>query len=414
MPLEIGLAIVYGLGISIFILALAYMLSSFFYSDFLRAWVKKELADLLFFFGICILLLALFSVLQIKPLSKDQIPFYSGYLSNAKNVHPKIEIDQNISSIKDFLSSQAKMLIKNTFYYLKFSTFNYNYQKGLSTNYLISSSFGAYSYTEGKSYGYGTNLILSQLFFALDFCFSLILLLEGVFAIVMFLSALIVNFLLPFGILLRFIPITKKLGAIIVGYSLSFIFIFPLAVSLSSELFDYSLKLAQQKKFVNLAKELNFPDTELPKKSTLSVWAFALAPLYKFDSSVIAYLIALALSLLGVPIGSPVPNAPDLPTPLLEGSLWSSFIQFLINFAKIYVPIAVGNDIRKTTIFPEHQIIEDFYEPLVEFVLPNLMLIALLIFICIIFQFTFTIILGRQFSSVLGQEGYLFALQRLI
>ncbi|MEM3362513.1 MAG: hypothetical protein QXV83_03945 [Candidatus Anstonellaceae archaeon] len=410
MFFDIYSAIIYGTLISTFILAIAFLFANFFSSSFLKVWVKKELADLFFFFGVCIVIIFIFNFFKVNESRFGDFSFYSYNFGSPP--YPKIAN----KTILSYLLEQSSILIKNSFLFSKFSTFNYNFQAGLSTNKLIGLSFFAYSYTEGKSYSYGTNLILSQLMYAIDFCFSLILLIRGTFNIVLFLAFLSFNFLLPLGVLLRFIPFTKKIGGFILGYTLSFIFIFPLSVDLSSALFDYSIKLAEDKKFVDYSNKLDFPDIELPDYSSLEAWAYLLSPFYVMDTAIPAQDIAQLINLLfpAIPPGEAEPKTQDILSPIIRGKPIASFIQAVINLIRAIIPTIIGDGIRSYGVFPPQQIVEDFYVPLVKFVLPNLVLVALLSFSCIIMQFTFTIVLGKQFSAILGQEGNLFALQRLL
>ncbi|MFN3909646.1 MAG: hypothetical protein ACK4J0_00225 [Candidatus Anstonellaceae archaeon] len=389
-----------GTALSSLIVALTYMIGSLFSSEPLKGWARKEIADLLF----------------IVPLFYILVFFLSNFSSD-----DQINIVSNSFGPESFfykdLTNFSTQLITNVFYFSAVSSYNYNYQVGLSVSDLVPISipqwfnFGG-GLSSSQYPGYGSNIILNQLFFGIDYCFNILFLLNSIFLIFSFLVLISINFLLPLGIFLRVFPFTKKAGGFIVGYCLAVLFVFPFAAQLSAGLSSLVLEKAKKDGFISSIPNLEYSDRPPIKNLNAElIRNYILSPFYIIPTSVIANAIASLLAFIGVPPGFSIDNFFQLlvsaSTPIAQ------IIQYIINLVKKIIPIAIGGTYPKYAKSTA-DIIKSYYKPIVTNILPTLSLYFLVILLSVIFQLTLTIVLGRNLSNFFGQEGQLYALYKIL
>jgi len=393
------------------VLGISYMFAKLFNSDMFAAWTKKEIAEL--FFSIILIFVLLVYINQTN-----------------KPINDLIETKQqevNITIFKSIFFGAAKALTKNVYYYSIVSTYNSNYNLGLNLGELVDIPFTVGYNRESSIYpGYGSNFLLNQLYFGIDSAFNILFFLLATKEVYDYLVFCIYMFLFPLAIFLRILPFSRKAGGYLLGFCLAILFVFPFAFNIGFSLSNATISKAQSdQNFPSITIDLNAKMTEnnvenilvfknvKQPKDTLSLGT--LIPIdifYIATPSRIAQGLALLISLISggfIQPGSATFQASLYPI----GSGLAGILEIILKLLGKTIPILISNDLSKIP-YSVDDIINNYYTPAVDIILPFMVFYILLTLFLLIFSIAFTIILGRSFAHYLGQEGQLYSLSRLI
>lgn len=380
-----------GLVSSLFI-TIIYFLGNLFSSDFLKAWSKKELSDLISSIVIFILLV---------PILDFLLEIYDP--AGLENGFNKVFINPLINSIL--------FLVKMIYYFTLVSTFNLNYSLGLDFNKILDIAGASSPISEGFSSttslypGYGTNILLNQMYVGVDFSLNLIFLLKSIVWLYSFLNYLIFNYLLGFGIFLRIFPLTKKAGGFVIAFSLAVAYIFPFACYLSFGLSSLVISKAVSSNFIpNNLNHINIEKFNVPTEPEALLYPIAILNIARDET---------IANIIGRIVNAFAPGAGGFTFDKVVGTGVARIVQIVLNLLQTGVPI-VYSFVLSSKIPSADYILNNFYVPSFNFVLPFLSLYILLGFLSVIFQLTFTLVFAKQLANFFGQEGQLYALYRLL
>jgi len=397
------------------VLGISYMFAKLFNSDMFAAWTKKEIAELFF----SIILIFVLLVYITPPVSNKSI----------NNLIETKQKEVNITIFKSIFFGAAKALTKNVYYYSIVSTYNSNYNLGLNLGELVDIPFTVgYNRISSIYPGYGSNFLLNQLYFGVDSAFNILFFLLATKEVYDYLVFCIYMFLFPLAIFLRIFPFSRKAGGYLLGFCLAILFVFPFAFNIGFSLSNaiYS-KAKSDQNFSSIIIDLkmteNYIENEVenrlvfknvkPPKDTLSL--STLIPIdifYIATPSGIAQGLALLISLISggfIPAGS----ATFQPSLFPIGSGLAGILEIILKLLGKTIPILISSDLSKIP-YSVDDIINNYYTPTVDIILPFMVFYILLTLFLLIFSIAFTIILGRSFAHYLGQEGQLYSLYRLI
>jgi hypothetical protein len=398
------------------------MFAKLFNSDMFAAWTKKEIAEL--FFSIILIFVLL---VYITPPNFDPDP--------NKSINGLIKTKQkevNITIFKSIFFGAAKALTKNVYYYSIVSTYNSNYNLGLNLGELAGMLNINIPFTVGYNRissiypGYGSNFLLNQLYFGIDSAFNILFFLLATKEVYDYLVFCIYMFLFPLAIFLRIFPFSRKAGGYLLGFCLAILFVFPFAFNIGFSLSNaiYS-KANSDQSFSSIAIPLNaktpendvekilvFKNFEQPNNLLSDALLFTLDIFYIATPSAIAQGLASLISLISggfIPAGSATFQASLFPL----GTPLAGILEIILKLLAKAIPPLIGISLSKIP-YSVDDIINNYYTPTVDIILPFMVFYILLTLFLLIFSIAFTIILGRSFAHYLGQEGQLYSLSRLI
>lgn len=401
---------IYGMAAGSAFVAVVYMLSKLANSQGLGAYSKLEAGELIFS--------AIIAALVIAALAGQWEIVKS--LTGGNN--STLGSEQDVSALmKTYMEEPLESLIdamaKNVFRFTKIASYNYNMQ---APNILPISPTGS------ASPGAGANPLISQMLTSIDTSSQTLALSKSMRIGYMFLNFAFISMLMPVGLFLRMLAPTRKAGALLIGTGLAVQIVYPVSVGWSVEL---GREMAPSLDSANDGKGaenggLSLPD---PGRGTGEFMANdAINAAYAYGETIgptysctIACAIGCAIAQLIAPgsyalcvegcVGEPG-NPPTAPGFACSGIL--GYVMFMVDIAyPIIVTVdLVTNDLNMGT----DEIIEEYYKPLVNEVMPVVVERNLVILVMAIIQLAATIVLARAFSQAIGSEGQLYGIGRLI
>jgi len=400
------------------------MFAKLFNSDMFAAWTKKEIAELFF----SIILIFVLLVYITPPNFNPNYPI--NHLIETK------QQEVNITIFKSIFFGAAKALTKNVYYYSIVSTYNSNYNLGLNLGELVDIPFNVgYNRVSSIYPGYGSNFLLNQLYFGVDSAFNILFFLLATKEVYDYLVFCIYMFLFPLAIFLRIFPFSRKAGGYLLGFCLAILFVFPFAFNIGFSLSNATISKAQSdQNFSSIIIDLNdiinkkkmtqngiekevenrlvFTNVKPPKDTLSSGTLIPIDIFYILTPSTIAQGLALLISAISGGFIQPG-SATFQPSLYPIGTLTAGILEIILKLLGKAIPIIIGIDLSKIP-YSVDDIINNYYTPTVDIILPFMVFYILLTLFLLIFSIAFTIILGRGFAHYLGQEGQLYSLSRLI
>ncbi|MFN3909649.1 MAG: hypothetical protein ACK4J0_00240 [Candidatus Anstonellaceae archaeon] len=255
LPKSINLA----LGISIGIISLLFLFGYLFNFEQLKFLAKKEFGEL-FLVVFFLLSLSFFHLSFSEQLAKifnfdsngwsDRLNYKNWGTDKQNNPVLKVtkNILENLDSSKLTIQQKAFILIEENKQLLEILTI-----KTINFGNSISTESSKMSYINFLGLGFGYSLCSTYSVFRGPV--GLLLNAEATASIALFFSAFfnsvfqsyLLCYLLPIGIFLRLLSFTKKAGSLLIALSISFYFVFPTAIVVFNDLYNYYyMKLSLQ------------------------------------------------------------------------------------------------------------------------------------------------------------------------
>ncbi len=410
------ISVALGLAIAASLVAIFYMLGQYLSIEGLKAYSRVEVGELVLSVVVAAVVLAAFT---------SQLPILQ--VVSGDNTMSSVKVAGLMQTYMERpLVSMIKVLSQDAFRFTKVASYNYNYQ---------APSFLPFNPTSSNSPGSGGYPIITQLTTAVDTSSMTLLLAQTARIAYLFMDYSFALLLMPIGFILRFIPPTRKAGGLLLGIGLSVHLVFPAAVVMTSGLatsFAPSLSpdssnprswendggQAADGKGLLLADPGDPPSSGIianPAAQTLYQAGEVIGP--KGVCSAACAAICAPLVVTGGFIacwegcmGESPPQAPYIPGWACQGIY--GMVSWLLQVAfPVYGTYAVENSgLAKS---PD-EIASQYFDPLIHTVLPVAIERNLAVLLMIVIDLAASVVLARAFANVLGGEGQLYGLNKLI
>ncbi|MFA5108079.1 MAG: hypothetical protein WC492_00930 [Candidatus Micrarchaeia archaeon] len=402
-------AALYGIGIGAAIVAFTYMVGRFTGSQTMAAYSKIEVGEL--FFAAILLAIVLGALASNAYIIK--------VLTGGSFESPQDAVVRMQAIMETPLVSTIDVMTRNTFRFTKVASYSYNYQ---GPNIYVAAP------TSSASPGAGGNPIISQMLMAIDTSSMTLMLAKAMRIAFVFFQFAFFAALMPIGILLRAIGPTRKIGALLIGTGLALQFVFPVAVAWSTELgASFAPSLLTWQKDALPAKGgagLSLPDMGNPAGSEF-IANDVVSVMYGFGNILgpggVCTLACALVCLPTLPYGgfpacyTSCYGTPNDPAPTNPGTACDGILGMVMYILQIGFPIATSIALETSPLnMSATEIVNNFYNPLVDTIMPIIVERNLAILIMIVLQLSATIVLARAFSNALGSEGQLYGIGRLV
>lgn len=359
-------------------LALTYMAGSFLQSNAIKSYFKLEMEE--FIISLILVLLCLEVYWQHDSLLAPIA---------GKNL-PDAQVSIELGKIADKLYAATVGLAQNNFRLGMLVGYNYNYQVPMPL---------PVTYIGGTSPTAGASPLVSALLTGSDGLWMIAFLVRTEYVFYLFSKFAAVSYLLPFGVVLRFIPPLRKIGGLLLAGALGIFFVFPAAVLFGGALYPYLMPAAMP----------------------------ALVPYAKTPvaNSMICNQIISDLATIGEILGPTgicrllpfiPPGSPSVPAPIGPGvpgcDYWVSLIWWGIKFA-FDAGMAATLPHNAMVLSPD-DLVSNYYNPIVNNWLPFALQTGMASMALVLVHVIPLILITRNLAEILSAEGQIYGLSKII
>lgn len=377
-------AVPLGLGIGAGLMAVLYMAARLFQLEGLKAWVRLELGEL----AVSAILVAI--VVSAYNLQTPLIDALSGSQNPAWTIHNGLE-----KPLEASLESLARTMMRLT----KVISYNFNYQ----------TSFYLFASTSSSSPSAGAGVLLTEVMGGADTTSMTLLLTRGVRVGWQFLSFAAFFFLMPIGLILRFIPPTRRLAGTLLGISLALNLVFPVAIAWSVGLGSWMVDFQ--------APMVEVENRQMPAVAG-AICSETMSGMYTAGEVVAPLMLSIipCLPALLWPgafvacVGKP--GTPATSDPTATGL--SGLLSTLWAIAQIFFSIAGSLILQTSDLAISPGVAVEYYNVLMDKILPVVLARNLATLLVMVMAIAPTVVLARNFAQVLGGEGQFYGLAKLV
>ncbi|GEM_PF-5631693 len=367
-----------GAGAGAAFLALCYMAGSLLQSQAIKTYARLEIDEYVLSAILVILVLGIVA-------GRDQI-----LLPLSGTQTPDAAVANELGLIQGRLFNATRDLAVNNLRLGMLVGYNYNYQIPLVL---------PAAYTRGSSPSAGAGPLVSSLITGSDGLWLLALFVRAEYIFYLFLSRFAsLEYLLPLGIVLRFVGPTRKIGGMLIGAGLAVYLVFPAAVLFGAALHPSLMPQG--------AMPMVQPPGSLPQNSVVC-------------SQVIADLAAIGEIVGPTGICSLLPffpGTPSIPAPIGIGmpgcAYWVSLIWWGIKFF-FDVGMALSLPNNAMVISPD-ALIQSYYRPLVQGALPFALQTAMGAMALVLAHIIPLILIAKSLIEFFASEGQIYGLSKII
>ena len=403
-------AVPFGIGLGLAIIAFAYMIGSLLHLDGMKSWSRLELGELAF------------SAILVLIIAEVLSP--AGQLAFTKAV-TGVQMDTDTVQVYMYtymekpLEKVTEAIAISSMHLSKIVSYNYNYQ--LPVPYL--------SPTGSSSPGAGAGSLQMAVMMGMDSTALNLLLAHAMQLIYVFLVFALSTFFMPLGIILRCIPPLRKIGSLLLGISLAVYLVFPAAVYWSTALLGSavcttsaggtppSVGPSGMPNTCNSDYVYNklIPDVGRPPSASF-VCSPVVAGLYNAGEQVPSWVIAAVACIPTIPFGvyPGCVGKPGLSSPPVDGFGVAGIVSYLMWLAQYGFPVVASSALKSAGDNLDPAFMSTVYHSMVNYLLPLAVLRNLAVLFMALIQLAVTIIMARELSQALGAEGQFYGLTKLV
>lgn len=374
-----------GIGIGVAYVALSYIAGSFFTSEKIKAYAKIEIGELL-------LTTILLAIILSAYGSSDLLNAVAGSGSDVGGTVSKIETQLQIP-----LEKAVDSLMYSSYGLSKYMSYYYNIHA--PTPY-VSPIFS-------DSPGSGMGPLQMQISAGLDTVVLNLFLVKAVKTLYIFLEFVLSGLILPLGVILRFIPPTRKIGGILIGTALAVHFVFPAAVEWTTQLAPAMMPTYTKMQYIPFIPDPGNPPDAGVICSEVMQTVYTLGDLL---GPLVICLVACLVATIGYLACVGYPGI----YPILTGTGCLGAGGNSWGFYQYIFPVSEIPNLSLANIVLTPDKAQELFEVVIGKMMPAIIEINLTVLIMIVIQIAATIVLARAFSQALGAEGQLYGIGRLI
>lgn len=400
-PLNLNLVFALGASIGVSIVALAYLAGRYFQSQRLSAFSKIELQEVVTTAIIIAIIIPLLSGAKtgiIHTMMPPMLDGSGGFLDpSTREVSVNGVQRQIYNEMEQPLAKTIEALAKSNMRLSKLVSYNFNYRLG---------GYGYAAYTSSASPGSGASVLSSAMYMAIDSTSINMFLSSAIKIIYVFLDHITYLILMPLGILLRFIAPTRKLGSTLIAISIGILLVFPLSVFWSTTLLDVGPGGYDSTKIIE--SQSNPPGADI-------VCSDVVGALAKAGEEPIGNLVgALICSLFPPTFPACFGHINPAPIPIPDATSGvSGWTQFAVWVTKT-IFLGVESVLLESHAPDSAEVVDEAYGPMRDYLLPLTVGRNMSILLMVLIQLTSTIVITKGIAQVLGAEGRIYGLSRMV